>query len=214
MRICTNRFALAAGLTVGFLSAPALAGNGANLLQYLPSNSQMVVGIDADNLRSAPFFQQIVTMATSTDEYREAMTELGGFTSFDPTTDIHGVVFASTVISDNSGESFVFVVHANIDEAAIQTAIDTEIADALTRNAADEVLQKNTTGTVVSYGDDEMTVAFLADDIVALGTPSLMTQTIAAAAGQGTAGLTGDLATRANGAVGGSIWFAANAPAD
>jgi len=214
MRIRPNRIAVAAGLTVGLLAVPAFAGNGSNLLQYLPSNSQMVFGIDADNLRSAPFFQQVVTMATSTDEYQEAMAELGDITAFDPTTDIHTVVFASTVVSDASGDSFVFIVQADIDEAAVQTAIDAEIADALTRNAPDEVLQKNTTGTVVSYGDDEMTMAFLADNIVAMGTPALMNQTIAAASGTGTAGLSGTLSTRANSAAGGSIWFAANAPAD
>lgn len=214
MRIRPNRIAIAAGLTVGLLATPAFAGNGANLLQYLPSNSQMVFGVDADNLRSAPIFQSIVSMATSTDEYQEAMAELGDITSFDPTTDIHTIVFASTVISDSSGDSFVFIVQADIDEAAIQTAIDAEVADALTRNAPDEVLQKNTTGTVVSYGDDEMTMAFLADNVVAVGTPALMNQTIAAAAGTGTAGLSGTLSTRASSAAGGSFWFAANAPED
>ena len=59
-----------------------------------------------------------------------------------------------------------------------------------------------------------MTMAFLADNVVAVGTPALMNQTIAAAAGTGTAGLSGTLSTRASSAAGGSIWFAANAPAD
>jgi len=185
------------------LAVPAAhAGDGSNLLQYLPANTQMVMTVNVANLRSAPVYQQVATMVTGTSEYQEMMSEISTRTSFNPVNDVNTVVMGSTVVSEAAGDSFVFIVEANVNFDEIYTALE-----------SDGTLTRQNRGDVVFYGDNDYTLAFLAPGVIALGTPSLLNQSIAVAAGEAagasppsmTAALSGVDRSR-------SMWVAVNAP--
>lgn len=196
--------AFATAALAATVAVPAFAGNGANLVQYVPSGTQMVVGFNVDSFRGSSVYTQAMGILESTPDFQEAMTDLGEHTTFDPRTDVHTVVLASNVVSEQSGDQMILLIEATVNEDEIRAAL-----------AAEGEVQLQTMGTVTYFTDGEFTMALLADDIIALGTPDEVMPAIAAASGTGTAGPGSAMATQVQ-ATGhaGDLWFAAMAPGD
>lgn len=196
--------AFATAALAASVAVPAFAGNGANLVQYVPSGTQMVVGFNVDSFRGSSVYTQALGIIEATPDFQEAMSDLGEHTTFDPRTDVHSIVLASNVVSENSGDQMILLIEATVNEQEIMAAL-----------AAEGEVQPQTMGTVTYYTDGEFTLAILADDVIALGTPNEVMPAISAAAGTGTTGPGATIASQVQ-ATGhtGDLWFAAMAPAD
>ncbi len=196
--------AFATAALAATVAVPAFAGSGANLVQYVPSGTQMVVGVNVDSFRGSSVYTQALGILEATPDFQSAMSDLGEHTTFDPRTDIHSIVLASNVVSENSGDQMILLVEATLNEQEIMAAL-----------AAEGEMQPQTVGTVTYYTDGEYTLALLADDVIALGTPNEVMPAISAAAGTGTTGPGAAIASQVQ-ATGhsGDLWFATMAPAD
>lgn len=180
-----------------FTASTAMAGDGTNLLQYMPSNSVMVVNVDVDRARNAPVFQSVLSMITGSSEYTEIMTEMQAEgVTFDPATGIHTIMMGTPNL-DNAEEQMVFALELDLDVTQLSSAI-----------AAQGELTSATVGTATTWSDGEMTLAHTGGSVYLLGTPALIDAVLA---GQG--GPTGQVGTWANGLDRGhTLWFSMTAP--
>lgn len=188
---------LVALLATLLTASTAVAGDGTNLMQYMPSNSVMVASIDVDRARNAPVFQSLLTMVTSTPDYQSAMADLqAGGVTFDPATGIHTITMGTPNL-DNAEDQMVIALELDLDATQLATVLATQ-----------EDLTQGTVGTATTWTDGEMTMAHVGGQVFILGTPSLVTTVLN---GQGGAG--GQVGTWASGVNHGrTLWFAMSAP--
>lgn len=194
--------AFATAALAASVAVPAFAGNGANLVQYVPSGTQMVVGFNVDSFRGSSVYTQALGIIEATPDFQEAMSDLGEDSTFDPRTDIHTIVVSSSETGEEMADQMLFLVEMTVDESELMRVL-----------TDDGSVQPQSMGTVTYYTKDGYTVAILADDVIAAGTTDEVMPAISAAAGTGSAGPSGALSTsvQATGHAG-TLWFASNGP--
>lgn len=103
------------------LSGTAWAGNGQNLLQHVPSSSNIVVTVNLEALRASPIYQMLWGMVSGQPEVQEALTQMQTMAGFDPTTDL------STMLISLSGddEKFAVLIEGNYNVEQITAALTT-----------------------------------------------------------------------------------------
>lgn len=197
-RIVTS--VLAAALLL--VALPAFAGNGSNLLQYVPGNAQVVVGINVDALRGTPVWSQAMALAEGDEDLQSTLNTLQSTGGFNPLETVHTVVFASNEVSDDSGDHAVVLFEVDYPAESFATVL------------TEDNYVASTVGAITYYRKSESTVALLGENIIAVGEFALVEPAINVAAGQGSAGASGTVATQL-GAVdkSGTIWIAAQLPA-
>ncbi len=193
------RTVLAAALLL--VALPAFAGNGSNLLPFVPGSAQVVVGIDVDKVRGTPVWTQLMEIANSNSDLQSTLTTLRTDAGFDPIESVHSIVFASNVVSDSAGDHAVVLLEVDYPAEQFATVL------------IEDQYVASTVGEITYYRKSESTVAFLGNNIVAVGEFALVEPGLNAAAGQGDAGASGTVATQL-GAVdrSGAIWIAVDLP--
>lgn len=180
---------------------PAFAGDGSNLLGFLPSNTKMVFGVDVAELRGAPIFAQASSLVSGMSEYQEFVREIGGAGVLDPLNSIQTLVVASPHLDpDDAEDETVVLIEATFDAAALDTAM-----------VADPQVVRATSGTVITYTESDQMLAVLGPNLIAAGHTTLVTAVVAAHGG-GDGGLGSTLRSPARAAAGGTVWFASRAP--
>ncbi len=105
------------------VSAPAEAGDGTPFLSLIPSNAELVVGIDVDALRSTSVFARAMSTMESSSEFQTVMTQLRASGSFDPTRDVHTILIASPEVGEDSGDNPVIIIDATFDTDELAAAL-------------------------------------------------------------------------------------------
>lgn len=181
-------------LVVFLITMPAFAGSGTNMLQYLPSDADMVFALNVENLRTSPLFPQIWGMIETMPEYAEAMADMQQI-GFDPRTDVNTLLFAGS--SSQTNDDMVLLIEGNFNRPAIEGIIS---------------MQDETTvgqiGSLTYYSHEDQLAGFLSDSIVAFGDTSrtLPAFSVAAGAPNG-AGLSNALQGQATAAASSSTTF-------
>ncbi|MBN1944207.1 MAG: hypothetical protein JW797_00970 [Bradymonadales bacterium] len=146
------------------LSTSAWAGNGQNLLQYVPQNSYMVVAIDVAQIWNTPFMQTMWGMVTADPSVGGPLGELQTQTGFNPTNDLQTLVLALTPAADNH---FVLLVEGNFNPDALGTFISSQ--------AGEEVAVTQYQGQTVYYDPTEPELnrsqfSFINNNLAVIGT--------------------------------------------
>ena len=161
---------LLAALVALCVAAPAFAGNGASLLQYLPSSSQVVVGVNVERLRGSALWTQALDVAGSEPGLRgslQTLTDAG----FDPRATAQTVVVASNRNSGDLGESAIAIVEVAYPREALVNVL---VQDGYTLG---------TDAGATHYRKGNSTVAFLSDTVLAVGEHSLVAPSLSGPAG-------------------------------
>lgn len=185
-------------LTLLLWAPAAFAGDGANLLSYLPSSSKMVIGVNLEALRAAPVVQQATSMLTQSSSYRSAMGDVqAALPGFDAARDIRTIVIGSDSADGSPNEPVLVLVEANVDPEALSAALASE----------GSAVQPTASGWVTVV--QGTTIAFLGNGQWAIGADAH----VRAAAAGSASGLGRTLASNSRSALrGGSLWLAMDAP--
>lgn len=201
MRFSTRIAPLALGAMLVTPSV-AFAGDGSSLLRYLPSGMRAVAAVDVDELRGAPIFAQMTSVATQTSEYQEFLAAVGGAGALDPVNNVHTIVAGSTVVDDSeSADHAVFLIEATFTQSALEAALGGQ---------ADVV--RGAVGTIPTFTRGGAMLAILSPSLLAYGDAELVAGSAAVAAGTGSGGLGPTVGGHAGRAAGGTAWFATMAP--
>jgi hypothetical protein len=197
MRLPVLRTAVsAAALFTAIAIAPAaMAGNGENLVQYVPQGTDAVVAVNVERLRSVSVFSDVTGLITGMSEYRETIGTLtSNGVTFDPMTDVNTVLVAIPNLNASpDSRDGVMIVEADFDTAQVIAAAQ---ANSYTVQTA---------GSVQYFVARENTVAILAPGIAAVGDNDSVQSIINGSAGAGS-GLRAQVRAADKGD---TIWFAA-----
>jgi hypothetical protein len=176
------------------LTPAAMAGNGENLVQYVPQSTDAIVAVNAERLRSTPIYADVTGLITSRPEYSETIGVLTRHgVTFNPMTDVNTLLIAIPSLSEVDSNEGVMIVEAQFD-------IPQVLAAARANNYAIE-----TVGTVQYFVASDSTFAILAPGIAAVGDNATVQAIINGSAGAGTV-----LRTQVRAAdKSDTIWFAA-----
>ena len=201
MRPTRTVFAAFVLFVVAASGGDAYAGDGSNLLQYLPPTASVVVGIDVDAVRSTPFWTTLMDVADDDSGVQGSLETLQNDASFDPRTATHTLVLAANEIGANANDHAVVLFEVDYPREGLTNVL-----------VADQY-EAGTVGEIAYYRKGQSTVAFLGDNIVAMGNYDKVLPAMNVAAGQGSAGVTGAVAAQL-GAVDRSkgVWIAAALP--
>ena len=154
--------ATAAALATVFTASSAFAGDGQNLVQYLPSGAVAVVNVDVAALRATSAFDTLWGLLEGSDEFGEAqeyMTSVG----FDPRADLSTIMIVSTDLEDE--DDMAIIIEGNFDRAAVETQI-----------AAVEAATATTAGTATFYTHTNgSSTGFVADNVMVFGNTDVVT---------------------------------------
>jgi hypothetical protein len=196
MRKTLPSFLLAA--VVVLVGLPAFAGDGSNLLQFVPSTATVVVGVDVDKVRGTPLWDQGMSLVEDNDDLQSALSTIG----FDPRQTASTILFASTEAGSDIGDHAVVLI-----EIAYPAE---ELAAAL----VGEAYEADTVGEIAFYRKSESTIAFVGSNVLAVGEFTLVEAAINAAAGESTAGASGSVASQISSVdKSGAIWAVVQLPA-
>jgi hypothetical protein len=181
-------------LTTIALAPAAMAGNGENLVQYVPQNTDAVLSVDAERLRSTSIYADVTGLITGRPEYSETIGLLtSNGVAFNPMTDVNTMLLAIPNLSDTASSEGLMIVEAQFDTAQV-------LAAARANSYAIE-----TVGSVQYFVARNNTIAILAPGIVAVGDNASVQAVINGSAGAGTV-----LRTQVRAAdKSDTIWFAA-----
>lgn len=183
------------------VALPALAGDGSNLLQYVPSSASVVAGVDVEKLRGTALWDRLLSIASSDADTQRSLTTIQNDAGFDPRATTRSLVFASRDASGDMGEHAILLLELDYPAEGLASVLTADGYEAAT------------SGSVTYYRKSESTVAFLTPNVVAVGEFALVEPAINVAAGTGTAGA-GSTVSRQISAVdkSGGIWVAARLP--
>jgi hypothetical protein len=105
------------------VSAPAEAGDGTPFLSLIPSNAELVVGIDVDALRSTSVFTRVMSTMEASGDFQSVMTQLRSSSSFDPARDVHTVIITAPEVGEDSGDDPVIIIDATFDSGELAAAL-------------------------------------------------------------------------------------------
>lgn len=97
------------------VAVPAMADDGTSGLKFVPEDTMMVIGIDVENLKSAPLFKDLMTAVMSDAEAKKNIDKLKEVTGFDYEKDLSSLLIAVPPDVDKT-ENFLIVVKGKIDE--------------------------------------------------------------------------------------------------
>ena len=184
-------------LTGLLLAMPVFAGNPAGLLQFVPSSAEVVVGVDVDKLRGNPLWDRALSLSNNDGDLQSALQEIG----FDPRTTVTSIVFASSEAGDGAADHAVVLLETSYPAE--------ELATALTGDG----YEAGTVGEITYYRKSESTVAFLSDGTLAIGEFALVQPALGVAAGEGSAGASGAVASQVSSVdTSSAIWAAVDLP--
>lgn len=184
-------------LTMILVALPAFAGNGSSLLQYVPENARVVVGVDVEQMRGTPLWDRALSLSNENGDVQNALTSIG----FDPRTTVSSIVFASTEADDDIADHAVVLLETSYPPEELAAALVTEGYAA------------GTVGEIAYYRKGESTIAFLSANTLAVGEFSLVEPALGVAAGQGSAGASGTVGSQVSAVdKSGAIWAAAQLP--
>jgi hypothetical protein len=151
--------------------APAWAGSGQNLLQYVPQNTAIVVSVNLEQLRTLPLYQMIWGMVTASPDAQRALTEMQTQAGFDPNTDLSGFLFA---VSPEDSERWSLLIEGNFNVEQMRTYLATQMADQ-DGDGRPEVASQEYAGHTVYFDPTESErsrgyFTFLNNNVVAAGT--------------------------------------------
>lgn len=157
------------------LAPAAMAGNGANLVQYVPQNTDAVVSVDAERLRSTSIYADVTGLITARPEYSETIGMLTSHgVTFNPMTDVNTLLIAIPNLSETASSEGLMIVEAQFDTAQV-------LAAARANNYVVE-----TVGSVQYFVARNNTLAILAPGIAAIGDNDTVQAIINGSAGAGT----------------------------
>lgn len=183
------------------VTAPAFAGDGSNLLQYVPPTSQVVAGINVDAVRGTPLWNRAMALADSDADFQRSLNTLKTDGGFDPLTAIDTIVIAVGGVSARAAENSVAIIEVDYP------------AEGLTKVLTDDGYTASADAGVTWFQKGEEAVAYLAPNIVAFGRTAMVQGAIASANGQ-EGGPTGTVAQQIAAVdTSGAIWMAAQLPA-
>lgn len=184
-------------LTGLLLALPAFAGNPAGLLQYVPSSAEVVVGVDVDKVRGNPLWDRALSLSNDNGDVQNTLNEIG----FDPRTTVSAIVFASSEAGDGAAEHAVVLLETSYPAEQLATALTGDGYEA------------GTVGAIAYYRKSESTVAFLGEGTLAIGEFALVEPALGVAAGQGSAGASGAVASQVSAVdTSSAIWAAVDLP--
>ena len=187
---------LLVALAMILVALPAFAGNGSSLLQYVPGNARIVVGVDVDKVRGTPLWERALALSNDNGDMLSALPFLG----FDPRTTVSSAVFASTEVGNN-WDHVVILLETSYPAEELGAALVAEGYEA------------GTVGTIIYYRKSESTIAFLAPNALAVGAFSLVEPALGVAAGTGSAGASGTVGSQLSAVdTSGAVWAAAQLP--
>lgn len=125
LRIRRTLTAMAAAICL-LSVAPAWAGNGQNLIQYVPADMAVVFHLNVEQVRASQIYQTIWGLVSAEPEVQEGLAELEAAAGFDPTTDISGVLIT---LNPENEERYGILVEGSFDLARIQTFLNTHMAE-------------------------------------------------------------------------------------
>lgn len=208
MRSRSVSFAMAMFVCVA-IALPVWAGNGQNLLQYVPQETGVVMSVDLEQLRATPLFELIWGIATADPEISGQLAELETAAGFNPTTDLSTFLFAMNADDD---ERFLVLVEGTFDSSAMAAFIISAAGEevATTDYQGFTVYHEPPAADAAAPPTDDVRMTFITDTIVALGTQTELNaaiDTVAAAGANVTANASlNDVITAADSS--GTFWFA------
>lgn len=166
-------------ICAALMAAPAFAGNGQNLLQYVPANAAIVMNVDLDQVRALPLYQMVWGMVGSNPEVAGILTEIQTQTGFDPNLHVNTFLLA---ISAEDEDRLVGFVEGTFDVARIQTYLATlPLTEITTVPHGAYTLYHDP-----SEGTDEAYFTFVNDGLVAFGSQLDLQAALDNVAGTGT----------------------------
>lgn len=165
-----KRLSLGLALTLTALGSPALAGDLATGVKYVPASFTTMVAFDIDHIRGTPLYRLAVSNMGSSDELETFKTEVG----VDVTRDVKSFIFAGPDELMRHEERFVAIVEVKVDAARFL---------AFAKQQGDVAEKKVRGATLLVVDEDEL--AFAIDgDFFLFGAPALVEQALAAKAGK------------------------------
>lgn len=156
------------------MATTAQAGDGQSLLSHVPKDSMVVVSINVERVKDAPFYQMAMEQMMTDPEVQEMVTKLKDSANLDVQKDIK--TFLLSVPADvTSSENFIFFAEGSFDEAKIVDALKSEGAD---------LKEVKHAGTTYQEIDGEGGLAFV-DGVAMMGTQKMVKKALSAKAGKG-----------------------------
>ena len=151
------------------LAACAFASVDTGLIALLPSNSQIVAGINVDKCRSSDFGQFLLSKSQANDpHFQEFMTQTG----FDPRRDLDSLVMASSSQPGAKDGGFVILARGNFDASKIRSLALSKGATAATYQGIALLLNKDT------HNNQTIAVTFPDTGVAVMGDLSSVHQVI------------------------------------
>jgi hypothetical protein len=158
-------------------AAPAFAGNGQNLLQYVPENAAVLVNVDLAQVRSLPLYQTIWGLVTADPEVQGVLTEMQTQAGFDPNRDLNGFLMG---VNGESENQFLCLVDGTFDTTRINAFLATAPAEELTpMQYGSYTVYHNPTDTA----EDAVYFTFINNTTAAFGTQAQLSAALDTAAG-------------------------------
>lgn len=195
------------------ISGLSWAGNGENLLQFVPDNNAIVVHVNLEQVRSTPMYEMIWGMAETRTDFQSVMGELETTVGFNPSTDLSSLLIA---VDGENEQDVIMLVEGNFEAARISTflagraevsAVDYQGQTMYYTEEGNINLNTNTT--------EPAYFSFLNNQIVAAGTQASVQRAINLHRGEGDSITSLNALRRMIQGVdkGGSFWFAGVLPA-
>lgn len=165
-----KRLSLGLALALTALASPALAGDLATAIKYVPANFTTMVAFDVDHVRGTPLFELALANMGEGEELEAFKTEVG----VDVTRDVKSFIFAGPDDLMRHSERFIAIVEAKVDPARFL---------AFAKKQGDVTEKKVRGTTLLVVDEDELAFAFDGDFMI-FGLPSLVEQALAAKGGK------------------------------
>lgn len=185
--------------SVGF-SATAFAAGGDALIRYLPNNTKGVVSVDVQKLRASGTLDALMQSTGASKQLASVNTQLSSV-GFDPLKQIDRAVLQVSSFNERTEPLLIF--EGNFPKAAIETALKDEA----------HATQKKIGDIVVYTQGKRGSLAFLSNNIAAMGPTAAVEAAASIAAGKATskpASAIRNAIAKANESK--NVWFVADLP--
>lgn len=160
-----------------FIFSPAFAGNGQNLLPYIPADAGIVFNLNVEQVRTSSLYQTIWGLLSADPDVQQALTEMQTAAGFDPSTDISSILVA---VNPENEDHYAVLIEGSYNVDQIRTFLSTvDASEMATMEYAGQTVYHNPSET----GDDKAYVSLISDSLVAIGTQAELSAVLDTMAG-------------------------------
>lgn len=146
-------------LLVGLAPAVAAAKTAGDLTSYLPSQSELIVGLNVSKLRSSKYYKEALTWARANASDQDFLKIVEGNADFDLSNDLEALVLSIPEAKgdpNNPKRHFTMVANGDFDEKKLVAGLKEEHDD----------IKKTKKGKRTVYATGEFEFTFLGDGLL------------------------------------------------